>query len=103
MHYLKKAYKAGEASGFDIVVAATNDSTVNDRVIYDAKKAGAIVCSAEKPKTGDFIFPAVLRKKDYQVAISTDGADPHAAKLLKQKIAAGLSDELSDMVEVKRS
>ncbi len=103
MHYLKKAYKAGEASGFDIVVAATNDSTVNDRVLYDAKKAGAIVCSAEKPKTGDFIFPAVLRKKDYQVAISTDGVDPHAAKQLKQRIAAGLEDQLSDMVEVKNA
>ena len=103
VHFLRKAYKAGEASGFDIVVAATSDSTVNERVMYDAKKAGAITCSAEKPKTGDFIFPAVLRKKDYQVAISTDGVDPHAAKQLKQKIASGLSDELADMVEVKHA
>ena len=103
VHFLRKAYKAGEASGFDIVVAATSDSTVKERVMYDAKKAGAITCSAEKPKTGDFIFPAVLRKKDYQVAISTDGVDPHAAKQLKQKIASGLSDELADMVEVKHA
>ena len=101
MHYLEKAYKAGEASGFDIVVAATSDSKVNERVIYDAKKAGAIVCSAEKPKTGDFIFPAIIRRKDYQVAISTDGADPHAAHELKKKIEEGLSEGLADMVPVK--
>lgn len=101
--FLNKAYKAGEASGFDIVVAATDDSRVNERVMYDAKKAGAITCSAEKPHEGDFVFPAVLRKKDYSVAISTDGRDPHAAGLLKKKIDAGLSEELADMVEVREN
>lgn len=101
VRFLKKAYKFGEAQGFDIVVAATSDSTVNDRVMYDAKKAGAITCSAEKPHEGDFVFPAVIRKKDYSVAVSTDGKDPHAAKLLKARIMEGLSDELADMVEVK--
>ena len=103
VHYLQKAYKAGEASGFDIVVAATSDSTVNERILYDAKKAGAITCSAEKPKTGDFIFPAVIRRKDYQVAVSTDGADPHAAHELKKLINAGLEEKLADMVEVRNA
>lgn len=99
---LKKAYKAGEAMGFDIVVAATNDQRVNDRVMYDAKKAGALTCSAVKPSEGDFIFPAVIRRKDYSVAVSTDGRDPHAAKQLKKRIEDNLTDELSDMVEVKQ-
>ena len=95
---LKKAYKAGEAMGFDIVVAATDDSRVNDRVMYDAKKAGALTCSAAAPQDGDFIFPAVIRKKDYSVAVSTDGKDPHAAGLLKNRITEGLADELSEMI-----
>ncbi len=99
---VKKAYKAGEAMGFDIVVAATDDKRVNDRVMYDAGKAGALICSAAEPEKGDFIFPAVIRRKDYSVAVSTDGKDPHAAKQLKKRIEDNLEDELADMVEVKQ-
>ena len=98
---LKKAYKAGEAMGFDIVVVATDDERVNERVMYDAGKGGALICSAIEPEKGDFIFPAIIRRKDYSVAVSTDGKDPHAAKQLKKKIEENLADELSDMVEVK--
>ena len=97
---LKKAYKTGEAAGFDIVVAATDNSDVNDKVIYEAKKAGALTCSAEEPAKGDFIFPAVIRKKDYQIAVSTDGRDPYAASQLRKKIEEGLTEELSGMVEL---
>ena len=98
---LKKAYKAGEAMGFDIVVVATDDKRVNERVMYDAGKGGALICSAVEPEKGDFIFPAIIRRKDYSVAVSTDGKDPHAAKQLKKKIEENLADELADMVEVK--
>lgn len=98
---LKKAYKAGEAMGFDIVVVATDDKRVNERVMYDAGKGGALICSAIEPEKGDFIFPAIIRRKDYSVAVSTDGKDPHAAKQLKKKIEENLADELADMVEVK--
>ena len=99
---VKKAYKAGEAMGFDIVIAATSDDRVNQRVMYDAGKAGALICSAAEPEKGDFIFPAVIRRKDYSVAVSTDGKDPHAAKQLKKRIEDNLEDELADMVEVRR-
>ena len=69
--------------------------------MYDAGKGGALICSAIEPEKGDFIFPAIIRRKDYSVAVSTDGKDPHAAKQLKKKIEENLADELSDMVEVK--
>lgn len=101
MRVLRKEYEQGDAEGFDIVVAATNNSAVNEQVINEAKSAGALVCSGEKPKTGDFIFPAILRKKDYQIAISTDGRDPHAAHELKKKINSGLAENLADMVPTK--
>ena len=97
---LRKAYKTGEAAGFDVVVAATSDNSVNDKIIYEAKKAGALTCSAANPKDGDFIFPAVIRKNDYQIAISTDGKDPLAAGRLRKKIEEGLTDDLSGMVEL---
>ena len=98
---ITEVYQDGEAGNYDIVVAATSNSSVNSRIVRDAKKAGRLVCPAEKPGDGDFIFPAVIRGKDYSVAVSTDGKDPHAAKLLKEKIADGLEDELADMVEVR--
>lgn len=97
---LRKAYKTGEAAGFDVVVAATDNSDVNDKVIYEAQKAGALTCSAASPDDGDFIFPAVIRKKDYQIAVSTDGRDPYAAGQLRKKIEEGLTEELSGMVEL---
>ncbi len=70
----------------DVVVAVTDDRTVNAQLIKHAKAAGCMVYAPDDPSISDFILPAVTRIGDLRIAISTSGKSPAVARLLRQRI-----------------
>jgi siroheme synthase-like protein len=72
----KREYRAPEAGAYNLVIAATNDPTLNETVYEDARGSGALVNVVDDPAHCDFIFPAVLRRDCMTTAISTDGKAP---------------------------
>jgi uroporphyrin-III C-methyltransferase/precorrin-2 dehydrogenase/sirohydrochlorin ferrochelatase len=71
-----RAYASGEATNYKMVVAASDDESLNQQVYDEAKAGGAIVNVVDNPPLCDFIFPAVLRRDCLSVALSTDGKAP---------------------------
>ena len=96
----RRVYRPGETKGYEIVVAATDNSAVNKQVAHDAARFGAICTVADDPLRGGFIFPAIIKKDNYSVAISTDGKSPLLAKRLKETIEEALPEKADDMVAV---
>ena len=94
----RRVYRPGETKGYEIVVAATDNSAVNKQVAHDAARFGAICTVADDPLRGGFIFPAIIKKDNYSVAISTDGKSPLLAKRLKETIEDALPEKADDMV-----
>lgn len=94
----RRVYRPGETKGYEIVVAATDNSAVNKQVAHDAARFGAICTVADDPLRGGFIFPAIIKKDNYSVAISTDGKSPLLAKRLKETIEESLPEKADDMV-----
>jgi siroheme synthase-like protein len=72
----KREYRSPEAAAYGLVVAATDDATLNAQVHEDARGAGALVNVVDDPRHCDFIFPAVLRRDCLTAALSTDGKAP---------------------------
>ncbi|MBR3622245.1 MAG: bifunctional precorrin-2 dehydrogenase/sirohydrochlorin ferrochelatase [Selenomonadaceae bacterium] len=89
-------YKRNAAKGFFIVVAATNDEDVNNEAISDARSYGAIVNAPSNPAESDFFVPAVLRRGDLTVTISTEGASPAFARIMKEELSKFLPENLSE-------
>jgi siroheme synthase-like protein len=79
----KREYQSPEASAYGLVVSATNDVTLNERVHADARGTGALVNVVDDPPHCDFIFPAVLRRDCLTTAISTDGKAPFVSGHLR--------------------
>ena len=79
----KREYQSPEATDYGLVVAATDDATLNARVHEDARGAGALVNVVDDPRHCDFIFPAVLRRDCLTAAISTDGKAPFVSGHLR--------------------
>ncbi|WP_416840560.1 precorrin-2 dehydrogenase/sirohydrochlorin ferrochelatase family protein [Haloferax sp. DFSO52] len=76
-----------------LVVAATNDTDVNDAVVAAARDAGAMVNRADKSGSrdaGSVVVPATIEDGDVSVAITTGGASPALSKYLRERIEAEL-------------
>jgi uroporphyrin-III C-methyltransferase/precorrin-2 dehydrogenase/sirohydrochlorin ferrochelatase len=79
-----RGYWPGEASGYSLVFAATDDREANRKVFEDAKAAGVWVNVADDPTLCTFHLPARVQRGDLLVAVSTAGQAPFAAKRLRE-------------------
>ena len=84
---------AGDLAGAFLVVAATDDRAVNEVVVRDARAVGALVNVVDDPAACDVTVPAVVRRGDVTLAVSTGGRSPGFARFLREELADWLSDE----------
>jgi uroporphyrin-III C-methyltransferase/precorrin-2 dehydrogenase/sirohydrochlorin ferrochelatase len=69
-----------------LVVAATPDRGVNERISVDAKRSGIPVNVVDSPDLCTFIFPSIVDRSPLIVAISSSGRSPVLARLLRRRI-----------------
>lgn len=91
-------YQASDLEGMFLVIAATDDAGVNLQVAADAAAMGKMVCVADAPETGNFIFPAVLRRGDLEIGVSTGGSCPALAAEIREHVAALITEEYGTIV-----
>ena len=82
----ERNYRDGEAGGYFLTVAATNDRAANDQVSRDAQAAERLVNVVDAPGLSNVYAPAVVRRDDLQIAVSTSGACPALAKRLREEM-----------------
>ena len=83
----------------DIVIAATDDDRLNEKIAKEAKKKKIMVCAVDNPKVSDFSLPATTKKGDVQIAIYTEGKSPAMASVLRKKVERMITKE--DVLQVK--
>lgn len=101
----EREYQRGEAASYRIVITATGVSEVDAQVARDARATGVPVNSADDPVNCSFTLPAIVRKGDIQVTVSTAGRSPALAAYLKERIDALLDEswvEVLDLLATER-
>ena len=83
-----------------LVIAATDDETVNARVAADAAEAGALANVVDRPSLCDFIVPAVVNRGRLTIAISTGGAAPSLARRLRERLEKDFGPEYATYLDV---
>jgi precorrin-2 dehydrogenase/sirohydrochlorin ferrochelatase len=83
---LVRAYSREDLKGAFLVIAATNDSAINAQVARDAAVEGCLLNDADEPDRGDIIFPAVVRRGDLVVSVTTGGASPALSAEIRGEI-----------------
>ncbi len=96
----EREYQRGEAASYRVVITATGIVEVDTQVARDAMATGVPVNSADDPANCSFTLPAVVRKGDVQIAISTAGRSPALASWLKAKLDALFDDSLVDLLDL---
>lgn len=70
----------------DLVVAATDDKLLNQRVHFDAQQRNLPVSVADDPSLCSFIFPAIIDRSPVIVGVSSGGESPVLTRLLRAKL-----------------
>jgi precorrin-2 dehydrogenase/sirohydrochlorin ferrochelatase len=82
----RRRWRSGDLRGFALVYCAIDDSAASRMIASEARELGIQVNVADRPELCTFVAPAVVRRGDLQIAISTSGASP----ALAADIRAGL-------------
>jgi siroheme synthase-like protein len=97
---LERAYQAGDLAGAFLAFAATDDPEVNQAVWEEGNRSGCLVNAVDDPAHSNFIMPAVVRRGDMAIAISTGGASPALARRLREWLDTLISPEYGELVEL---
>jgi len=84
--YLAARFQPSHLDGMTLVIAATNDTSVNEHVSREAKQRNIPVNVVDNPDHCTFIMPAILDRSPLIIAFSTGGASPVLARLLRGKL-----------------
>ena len=82
----QKSFEKKDVEGFHLVVSATNDMATNQLVAQSATEHNILVNVVDNPALCSFIFPAIIDRSPIIAAVSSGGAAPVLARLLRAKI-----------------
>lgn len=83
-----RRFKACDIHSYQVVYACTNDSKLNQSIRQLAKEQRILCNITDNPKGSDFISPAVLKKKNILIAVSSFGRNPRQSVRIRNQIKA---------------
>jgi uroporphyrin-III C-methyltransferase/precorrin-2 dehydrogenase/sirohydrochlorin ferrochelatase len=96
-----------------LVIAATDDQKLNERVHFDAVDRNLPVNVVDSPKLCTFVFPAIVDRSPVVIGISSGGSAPVLARLLRARLEtwipksygklASIANHFRDRVKAKFS
>ncbi len=94
---VRREYESQDLDDVYLVIAATDDAEVNEKVATEARKKKVLINVVDKPYLSDFIVPSYFRRGDIIVAVSTSGRSPALARKIKSELAGELKPEYAQL------
>ena len=95
-----RRYIQGDCLGAALVLSATGDPQLGRAIYEEATGLGIFINTADQPEQCSFIMPAIVRRGDIGVAISTGGTSPALAARLRRKISGVIGPEYERLAEL---
>ena len=94
----QRAFELTDLDGQRLVITATGNREL-DQLIYDTcEERGIWINSADDPERCAFTLPAVVRRGDLMVTVSTGGNSPALSSWMRQKLEALVGPEFEKVV-----
>ncbi len=99
LHGKRELSIASDLDGIFLVIAATNSSDVNAAIFHEARQRNILCNVVDDPEHCDFYYPAVVRRGDLQLAISTNGQSPALAQRIRRELEMQFGPEYARWLE----
>lgn len=86
LRLVKREFKDKDINGAKLVIAATQNRGLNWRIFKLGRKKGIWINIVDQPSLCDFISPAVVRRGDIFLSISTGGGQSSSGQIFKPAI-----------------
>ena len=84
--FLGEEFRESHLNGVFMVIASTDDVSLNHRISQEARKKGLLINAVDQPSDCNFIVPAILQRGDLLIAVSTSGKSPALAKKVRKDL-----------------
>ena len=103
---VKSEYSKDHLVGAALVIAATSNHRLNEQIYKDCQQLEVLCNVVDQPELCDFFVPAVVKRGDLQIAISTEGDCPayagHLRKKLEQIFTEQHGEFLSELEKLRK-
>lgn len=97
---VRRRWHPGDLDGAFLAVAADSDRVDNAELFRVAEERRVLFNAVDDPDHCHFAVPAIVRRGDVVVAVSTGGKAPAVAKRLREELASQLGPEWGTLVEL---
>ncbi len=95
---LRRPFAPDLLEGKFFAVAASGDHGVNRAAAALCREKGVLVNVADDKDGCNFLFPALVKRGDLSIGVSTAGASPSAAVWAKRQIAARIPEDFGELL-----
>ncbi len=100
LRWHRRAYETSDLEGVFLAFGATDDEALNRRLSAEARRCGVLCNIADRPELCDFILPALLRRGDLVITVSTSGKSPALAKRLRRELERRYGEEYAVLLRL---
>ena len=83
-----------------LVIPATNDRSLNDRIEQIAQKSDILINKVDS--VGDVVVPSVITRGELTIGISTLGSSPALSKYTRKKIEQVVTPQYAEMIRLQK-
>jgi precorrin-2 dehydrogenase/sirohydrochlorin ferrochelatase len=97
---LRRRYRHGDLDGAFICVASSDDPAERESIFREAHSRGVLVNVMDDTRHCDWAAPAVVRRGELIIAISTGGRSPALARRLRIELSERYGPEWEDVIDL---
>jgi precorrin-2 dehydrogenase / sirohydrochlorin ferrochelatase len=101
-----RAFSPEDLDGAFLAVVASASRRLNESIYGEARRRGVLCNVVDVPDLCDFYYPAVVRRGDLQIAVSTNGKSPSLAQKLRQQLerqfGPGYAEWVAELGETRK-
>jgi uroporphyrin-III C-methyltransferase/precorrin-2 dehydrogenase/sirohydrochlorin ferrochelatase len=97
---LVRNYEPADLTGVKLVIAATNVAELNAEISTIAQAQNIPVNVVDNTELCSFLMPSIIDRNPIQIAISTGGASPVLARLIRSKLEASIPSAYGELAKL---
>lgn len=97
--WLRRSFAPAMLEGKGFVIAATDDREVNRGIAALCRERGIPVNAVDDKEQCTFLFPALVKRGDLTVGVSTAGASPSAAAWVGRRVSERLPEDFGELLD----
>ena len=102
IRWLAKEYEKEDLSSYFLVIAATSNRAVNERIWKYCRKAKKLVNVVDLREQCNFIAPGVARSQELTIAVSTGGSAPFLTRYLAEQFRRDYGKSFQPYLEMMK-